>query len=89
MPVTWAVWMLISAMALFSCRVTKALAPVGSMVMYSGSTSCAGVAPGPKMRTPSGMATPPKSTVCTGSCGSIGTTRMMLTVPSGSMQPAP
>jgi len=89
MRVTLAAWMSISAMALFSCRVTKALAPVGSIVMYSGSMSCAGVAPGPKMRTSSGMGTPPKPTVCTGSCGRIGTTRMMLTVPSGSVQPAP
>ncbi len=48
--------------------------------MYSGSRSCATVAPGPKTRTPAGSAMPPKPAVVTAPVA----TSMMLTEPSGS-----
>ena len=76
-------------MALFSCRLTQALRPSALTVMYSGSRSCAALAPGPNTRTPAGSSTPSKPMVATGSTGRIGTTVTTLTLPTGSVQPSP
>jgi hypothetical protein len=85
-----AVVMSTTATALFSCSATYAVVLSALTATYSGSKSCAAVAPGPKTRTPSGTAPlkAVKSAVATLASMSMAAppdTSMMLTLPSGSV----
>ena len=73
------------AIAFASCNVTQAVRPLS--VMYSGSRSCAAVAPGPKTRTPSArsasLENARKSAVRTEAFATPWARSMMLIDPSG------
>ena len=89
MPVMVAVGTSSTATAFASCSVTQAVRPLS--VMYSGSRSCAAVAPGPKTRTPrassSAFENARKSAVRTDARATPRPRSMMLTEPSGFTAP--